>query len=476
MLAFLTYCLKVLVCSGVMYGYYLLALKNNRFHQWNRWYLLASVVMPFVLPILQITLPFANDNPLVYGNTILRGGEQSIIIRASHKTYLLSYVSLAAYAVACTALLVFFFRSLYRIRQMKRNNPVQQWGNIRFYQTSDPGTPFSFFHNIFWNVSLQPDSTKGSQILQHELTHVRQWHSVDNVAIQLLSCLCWWNPFLYFIKKELSVVHEFIADQQASADSGAKLQYASLLLTNVLGSSNMGLVHPFFHSPIKRRILMLTNHQQPRFSYIRRVVALPVAFILLAVFSFQCQRPAEDKELFAKSESSKETKNELPANALYVVDGKRSTAEEMKKLDASQIESVNVLKGQLAINSYGDAGKDGVVIITTKAVTTPVVSDVDQPALFPGGLAGWRRYLERNLKYPEAASDKGVQGTVRIELTVNKDGSLSQSKIKALNDPGAGLAEEAIRLISKGPKWKPATKNGQPVAYRFVQTITFQLE
>lgn len=103
-----------------------------------------------------------------------------------------------------------------------------------------------------------------------------------------------------------------------------------------------------------------------------------------------------------------------------------------------------------------------------------VFTKVEVAASFPGGIDGWRRYLERNLAYPEAAQENGTQGVVRVQMVVDKDGNITE--VQALNDPGEGLAEEAMRVIKKGPKWVPAEQNGRKVTYRFVQTVTFQLQ
>ncbi|MES2774825.1 MAG: energy transducer TonB [Bacteroidota bacterium] len=99
---------------------------------------------------------------------------------------------------------------------------------------------------------------------------------------------------------------------------------------------------------------------------------------------------------------------------------------------------------------------------------------VEVPAEFPGGLDGWRRYLERNLNYPKKAAKNKTQGTVKVQVVVESNGTLSE--VAALNDPGDGLAQEAERIIRKGPNWKPAEQNGRKVKHRFVQTITFQLQ
>ncbi len=122
--------------------------------------------------------------------------------------------------------------------------------------------------------------------------------------------------------------------------------------------------------------------------------------------------------------------------------------------------------------------KESVAIVEAPKVVEEdydkVFTKVENEAEFPGGRDGWRRYLERSLQYPDAAQENGTQGTVRVEMVVDKDGGITE--VKALNDPGDGLAEEAERVIRKGPKWKPAEQNGRKVTYRFTQTVTFALQ
>lgn len=116
-------------------------------------------------------------------------------------------------------------------------------------------------------------------------------------------------------------------------------------------------------------------------------------------------------------------------------------------------------------------------VVAPKAVEEDydkVFTKVENPAEFPGGPDAWRRYLERNLQYPDNAQENGTQGVVRVQFIVDKEGNISE--VQALNDPGDGLAEEAVRIIKKGPKWTPAEQNGRKVIYRHIQAITFRLE
>jgi protein TonB len=105
---------------------------------------------------------------------------------------------------------------------------------------------------------------------------------------------------------------------------------------------------------------------------------------------------------------------------------------------------------------------------------TRIFTKVDKPAEFPGGAEGWRSYLEQNLNYPKKAQRQKIEGMVKVQFLVDKEGNISE--VAAVNDPGGGLAEEATRIIAKGPKWIPAEQNGKKVIYRHIQAITFRLE
>lgn len=99
---------------------------------------------------------------------------------------------------------------------------------------------------------------------------------------------------------------------------------------------------------------------------------------------------------------------------------------------------------------------------------------VENPAEFPGGTSEWVRYLQKNLMYPQAAIESANENTVRVQFVVDTEGNISE--VVALNDPGDGLAAEAVRIIKTGPKWIPAEQNGRKVKYRHIQSITFRLE
>jgi len=150
---------------------------------------------------------------------------------------------------------------------------------------------------------------------------------------------------------------------------------------------------------------------------------------------------------------------------------------EMDVLEDSKIGTMNI-----------DGGKDeGIVAPPSEKGTGEAVQPlqgqinndtvfvkVEMPAEFPGGIDAWRRYLERNLQYPDAAINDETQGVVRVQFVIDTEGNVSD--VVALNDPGNGLAEEAVRIIARGPKWIPAEQNNRRVIYRHSQPIIFRLD
>ncbi|WP_255460457.1 N-acetylmuramoyl-L-alanine amidase [Lacibacter sediminis] len=139
---------------------------------------------------------------------------------------------------------------------------------------------------IFWNREIDFDSAQGQQIFKHELIHVKEKHSIDKLFLQLVLIMFWINPFFWIIRKELTMIHEFIADRKSVKDSDASA-LAAMILTTAFPGHTLSLTNPFFYSPIKRRLLMLSKLQNPKVGYISRLLLLPLLTILFTAFAIK---------------------------------------------------------------------------------------------------------------------------------------------------------------------------------------------
>lgn len=286
------YLLQVMICSVLLMGYYWLFLRNERFHRYNRFYLLSVAVLCWIIPLVRIQLQVPDeDTGDVY---------RLMTVVADQQTYWETSVQSASfhlgweeivwivYAVVASLLMLGIFRAVWKIRSLLRKHACRKIQDVYIIMTQVQGTPFSFFKYIFWHSDIDLRSEDGQRMLEHELTHVREWHSIDKLLIQILLVFGWINPMLWLIKKELEMIHEFIADQEAVRDGDAAA-LASMLLTAIYPQQRTLLTHSFFFSPIKRRIQMLTKSTHPRFSYFRRVVVLPIAFVIATLFAFRTE-------------------------------------------------------------------------------------------------------------------------------------------------------------------------------------------
>jgi N-acetylmuramoyl-L-alanine amidase len=297
----LLYLLQVIIASGILYGYYHLMLKNKRFHQYNRFYLLGAVVISILIPFLQIPVYFTESETkssvvLQTLQNISFSTQESELIVPSYSSgvtstpFNWSIVVYIVYALAVLLLLIRVIISLKKIKAIIQKNAVEELDGVHFVNTAEPGTPYSFFRWLFWNDQIELRSEKGEQIFRHEIYHIRQKHSLDILFIEFLSVIFWINPFFHLVKKEMKAIHEFLADRFA-ANENQKWDYAELLLMQAL-NTQMQLVNPFFHNQIKRRIAMITNPQKTSYKYLRKLLVLPVAAIVVTLFAFNYKSPA----------------------------------------------------------------------------------------------------------------------------------------------------------------------------------------
>lgn len=285
------YFLQVILCSGLMMGYYWLVLRNKRFHQYNRFYLLAIALLSWVVPLIKIKWGrqvLGTDPRMMQFLSVVADNNSQIEENLTRQGFQWSWDAAAGFMYVTIAGILFLgmLRAFFRLYQLLKIHSCKPVGEVYLIITRAKGTPFSFFRYIFWNEEIDIRSEAGKQILQHELTHVRQKHSFDKIFIQVVLIAGWFNPFFWLIQKEMVMIHEFIADRKAVSD-GDTASLAQMLLTAAYPQQQFALSNPFFFSPIKRRLKMLTNHTNPRFSYIRRLIVLPLLAIVVVLFAFR---------------------------------------------------------------------------------------------------------------------------------------------------------------------------------------------
>jgi hypothetical protein len=528
------YLLKMTLVSGVLYLYYHAALRDNRFHQWNRFYLLAAVLLSIALPLIHIPVhrqEQVDDKLLMAVYRLLDQGNVPTPAIAVHvsKWAAITWGDLltAGYEVVSVSLLGLLFLRLRRIQQLHRRSPHIRLEKIVLVETREQNTPFSFFRWIFWNQAVDIHSPEGKHILRHELTHVRQGHSLDKIGMELACILFFPVPFFYMIRRELQIIHEYMADKQATRDEDL-VAYAQLLVSQAFDAHPYAFANSFWHHPLKRRIAMMTRFSNPRFSYLRKVMFLPLALGLFGLLAFRIDAAHPGLVIRLEKAAQQVTQVHLTAMSavplqfelqrlplfktlhldttpvllegakpLVFIDGVE--VPDFNAVSPDRIESISVYKGDSAVSRFGAKAVTGVICIRMKdkADTTPALSSVringygaissdpsdpdnkvftksEVEAAFPGGDSAWHTYVQKVITEhaDELTADKR-SGTCVIQFIVNRDGTISG--IAPLTMQDSRLAALCMKVLLDGPKWIPAMQNGHNVRAFSRKEISFEL-
>jgi beta-lactamase regulating signal transducer with metallopeptidase domain len=271
---------KVILISGITFLYYRLFLKDKTFHHYNRFYLLAAVVISLLLPLLKVSYFTLEVNSNMY---LLINRLQNLS-SSNNSNDDFNYFKIGAFLTGLVALffLTKLIVGLVKIQVLKKKFNKENFEGISFYQTDLAEAPFSYFKNLFWKNSIAIQSDLGRQILKHEMVHIEQKHSWDKIFLEIMTSFFWFNPFFYLIKKEINLIHEYLADKKALKNSDTKA-FAQMLLASHFSGKQFPATSPFLSSNLKKRLTMLKK-SKTKFSYARRILALPLLFTLTFMY------------------------------------------------------------------------------------------------------------------------------------------------------------------------------------------------
>jgi len=446
--ALIFYGIKAMLCMAVFYGFYQLLLRKMTFFSVNRFYLLGTLVFSFILPF--ISLPFtilkapATTLPEIFLDPVVVGNRRNEIDTAVQSN-VLSWLTL----IYCSITAIFLLRlmlNIFYIFRLYHNGSVVQRKSRRIVKTRENIAPFSFFNLIFIPRSLEKNEAEG-KIISHEFVHSSQFHSVDIVLLQIINAIFWFNPFIYAYRVSLSHVHEYLADRGVLNHGINMIKYQQTILNQVFGTRSLVLANTFNHS-IKRRFIMMTKNQSRKTAKWRVLLAVPLSLMLIVVFSSFRINGSDYSTTNSRSQFDA-LKNIKPLTNMTL---KTNDAVSEPEIQTPQKPKTKKPKNKQEV----------------------VFTAVEQAPGFPGGEKARMQYMLDNIKYPQEAKSKGIQGTVYVTYIVRADGSISDAKV--LRGIGGGCDEEALRVVNAMPLWAPGKQKGKDVDVQFNMPIKFALD
>ena len=420
------YLVETAICLILFYSIYKIFLQKETFFLFNRYYLMATVLLSFIIPALNFNFN-ANSELIIYNNvlsTVIVGadGFEQVVSKKLSTQQILTYL----YAFGVSLFLLRFLIQLFQLLIIIKRNKIRHSKNLQFVITNKNISPFTFFNIIFLN-NFGISEGNMEKIIAHEQAHVRQLHSVDLLIVEFITIIQWFNPVIWMYRKSLKEVHEYLADEDVLKQGYDSINYQKLIFNLIAGDENYNLTSNFDCSLTKKRLIMMTKIKTPKWAKLKVLVLLPIVTVL--ILAFACSQKNDDKaKIIEKSATIENTKDS-------------------------------------------------------------VYYEVDEMPEFEGGIKELRNFIASNIKYPEQAKKDGIEGKVYVSFTVSKTGKIVDVKALKTNLPtindsvsdenqkiAASLIEkEAVRVVSSLPDWEPGKNKGKVVNVQFTIPINFKL-
>lgn len=465
----IVYSLKVSVFLIAFYLMFKSLMSRETLHRANRYLILGSIGLSFVLPLWHITL---NAEPghavtatelsqsVIWLEEVIVGGG------ASHSLDWRALAVVAFYAGIGVCLLRMILSIIGVLRVIRRGEHQTLPDGTVLVITDDEQAPFSWVKYIIINRKDHDENLQ--EILTHERAHIRCRHSIDVLVCDVFCCLQWFNPAMWLLRRELCAVHEYEADK-AVLDSGINAkQYQILLIKKAAGGKWYSIANSFNHSKLKYRITMMSRKKSSGWTMAKALYVLPIAAFAVIAFANCSKTEGENTQDFTYDQ---ELFNQLPKNVRVKFIGYDQ--------NGNKCALVKDADGTVRMLPNEESGIDYVVEIIPDAERDISKDDVffivEEMPEFPGGELELRKFLAENVRYPEDAKEQKKAGKVFVGFVIDKEGFVRDVELRRGIDCES-INNEAMRVVKTLPQWKPGKQSGQNVNVSYVVPINFQLK
>ncbi len=507
---------------------YLIFLRNERFFEVNRVYLITGLLASFFLPFISISYPviISYEGSIESAETYVSG----IAVEGADRK---SFISFFLWGLYLPGIVMYVGKSIaqnHSVLKTIKGSDIIPYQPAKLIRTHEYPSSFSFFSFVFVNPSITDIET--NEILNHELVHIRQKHWIDLILAELLCIMQWFNPLVWMYSKMIKQNHEYLADKVALQRTSDPAVYKATLLNQILGHPVVNLANSFNYSLNNKRFNMMKNKISSPYRKLKLLFILPVFAIILYSFAKPEYKQTStlanpEKKNIDAGQEKKVVKgyivrinNEPLTGASIVISGSTiGTVSDPKgffKLENVSEDSRLVISyvgfktlfikpeftGEMLIKMVHDTVDFGTVTInpsesgekksikedegdiksapeTASPDITNSDSEVfyvveDMPKFNGGGLEEMQKWVMENTKYPEEAVKNKISGRVFISLVINAKGEVTD--VQVLKSIHPLLDAEAVRVISSMPDWKPGSQRGKPVSVQYTTVVDFILK
>ncbi len=274
------YLVETIICSALLYALYRLLLEGRVAHSVARAYLLLSVVLAVVIPLLE--LPILPSEPTFnVVVTPLEVAEESAEVSTSvavERTFDWFFALQTVYIVIVLLSIIRFCVSITKICMLRRHSKLSHYRRVAVAENKSISEPFSFIRTIF----VQTGESR-EQVLLHEYSHISHLHTFERLFFELARCLMWFNPFVHLMGNSISQVHEWQADSDVISAGFDINEYRQIIFHQLFGYSP-DITCGLNKSLTKKRFIMMTTFKRGRFPLLRILAVIPIVVAMIFAF------------------------------------------------------------------------------------------------------------------------------------------------------------------------------------------------
>ena len=318
----LIYMLKVNIGIALFYAFYKLFCCRDTFFQWRRIALLSFLALSFLYPLMDMQAwvkeqPAINELADYYTLMMLTETNTStatvVTTPVAIPTPGLLDIIKFIYWIGILLLSARFMIQLSSIFHLVLKSKSINVDQISIRSLSEPANPFSFWQWIFVYLPELKEDEK-QEILTHEQTHVRQWHSIDVIISEIVNIICWMNPFAWLLKTEIRLNLEYLADHKVMESGTNKKAYQYHLLGLANQNRQTGLYNNFNLSHLKNRIKMMNKKRTRTTGHIKYALFAPLTAALLLVSNIETVARTAERLIYSTEESTPRPEREEVAS------------------------------------------------------------------------------------------------------------------------------------------------------------------
>jgi beta-lactamase regulating signal transducer with metallopeptidase domain len=459
---------------ALFFGLYAATLRRSNLFRLRRFYLIGTLIVAMIIPFVSIETKAPHAARVSAYVQQIQTPEETVVPQIEVKEASIEPMPtvtpsptepvavssswnwkdalLAVYLVGCAFAFIFLIVKLIKTtsyyRRSSISNELSTWEmRVRVLAEPDGNLPFSFLRSVFVNPDVFTDSEL-QQVLAHERAHIRQHHTFDLLFLEVLKVLQWFNPIIYLCMRELSCVHEYLADEQVLAQGAPKRDYLELLYKQLCVGKFMPVGNSFRHLLTKKRILMMSQQAKRRVSAWWLLALIPITAGLLLVNCHPKEEVADEKVVEETIDEpicmDPDTMPQFPGGIQQYVNnliGSMKYPELAKKYKLSGVLTVCFI-----------VEKDGRVLF----------AELDTAHVKWGDVCGQKGEMVLLAPFYGSKDNRDSMALAHVDLGENASED-KESRNEIVRQMMDGIMVEINRAFRTAPACKPAMKDGQPI-------------